>query len=93
MDTFYNLLVKEALEDDTVTSKPAPPPADEAPIERLYGAIRRLSEIDRGVILLYLEEKSYREIAEITGTNANNVGVRIKRIKERLRRILDGQVD
>ena len=72
---------------------PAPPPADEAPIERLYGAIRRLSEIDRGVILLYLEEKSYREIAEITGTNANNIGVRIKRIKERLGRILDGQVD
>ena len=71
----------------------APPPAEEAPIERLYAAIRQLSEIDRGVILLYLEEKSYREIAEITGTNANNVGVRIKRIKERLRRILDGQVD
>ena len=61
--------------------------ADE-PVRRLYAAIRQLSEIDRGVILLHLEEKSHQEIAAITGTNANNVGVRIHRIKERLRRLL-----
>jgi len=55
----------------------------------LYGAIRQLSAVDRAVILLYLDEKSYREIGEIIGTNPNNVGVRINRIKERLRRLLD----
>ena len=55
----------------------------------LYKAIKQLSEIDRGVILLYLEEKSYQEIGDIMGTNANNIGVRIKRIKERLRKILE----
>lgn len=60
--------------------------ADES-INKLYAAIKQLSEVDRGVILLYLEEKSYQEIAEITGTNANNIGVRINRIKERLRRL------
>lgn len=49
----------------------------------LYSAIKKLSEIDRAVILLYLEEKSYQEIAQITGTNTNKIGVRIKRIKER----------
>jgi RNA polymerase sigma-70 factor (ECF subfamily) len=58
---------------------------------QLYAAIRQLSEVDRAVILLYLEEKSYQEIADIIGTNPNNIGVRIKRIKERLRRILDGK--
>lgn len=58
-------------------------------LNQLYDAIRQLSEIDRGVIMLYLEEKSYQEIAEITGTNANNIGVRIKRIKERLKKILN----
>ncbi len=58
-------------------------------INRLYDAIRHLSEIDRAVILLYLEEKSYQEIADITGTNANNVGVRIKRIKDRLNKLLN----
>jgi RNA polymerase sigma-70 factor (ECF subfamily) len=65
---------------------------DEA-LNQLYHAIRQLSEIDRGVILLYLEEKSYQEIAEITGTNANNIGVRIKRIKQRLRKLLDGKIN
>ncbi len=57
-------------------------------LNQLYDAIRQLSEIDRGVIMLYLEEKSYQEIAEIIGTNHNNIGVRIKRIKERLKKIL-----
>jgi RNA polymerase sigma-70 factor (ECF subfamily) len=58
-------------------------------LNQLYNAIRQLSEIDRGVIMLYLEEKSYQEIAEIIGTNPNNIGVRIKRIKERLKKILN----
>ena len=66
--------------------------SDEA-LNHLYDAIKRLSEVDRGVILLYLEEKSYKEIAEITGTNPNNIGVRIKRIKEKLKKILDGKVN
>jgi RNA polymerase sigma-70 factor (ECF subfamily) len=60
-------------------------------LEELYRAIRQLSEVDRAVILLHLDEKSYREIAGIMGTNANNVGVRITRIRERLRRLLDEQ--
>ena len=62
--------------------------ADES-LNELYDAIKQLSEIDRGVIMLYLEDKSYQEIADITGTNANNIGVRIKRIKERLKKILN----
>lgn len=66
--------------------------ADES-LDQLYRAIRQLSEVDRAVILLYLEEKSYQEIADIIGTNPNNIGVRIKRIKERLKKILDGKVN
>ena len=62
---------------------------DEQSIDQLYRAIRQLSEIDRGVILLYLEEKTYQEIAEIIGSNANNIGVRVKRIKQRLNKILN----
>lgn len=62
-------------------------------LNQLYSAIRKLSEVDRGVILLYLEEKSYQEIADIIGTNPNNIGVRIKRIKERLKKLLDGKVN
>ena len=58
-------------------------------LNQLYVAIRHLSEVDRALILLYLEEKSYQEIADILGTNANNIGVRVNRIKERLKKILD----
>lgn len=58
-------------------------------LNHLYNAIKQLSEIDRGVIMLYLEEKSYQEIAHILGTNANNIGVRITRIKDKLKKILN----
>jgi RNA polymerase sigma-70 factor (ECF subfamily) len=66
---------------------------EEESLNKLYIAIKQLSEIDRAVILLYLEEKSYIEIATIIGTNANNIGVRIKRIKERLKKLLDGKIN
>jgi RNA polymerase sigma-70 factor, ECF subfamily len=59
----------------------------------LYDAIRQLTEIDRAVILLYLEEKPNKEIAEIIGTTPNNIGVRINRIKERLKKLLNGKVN
>lgn len=63
------------------------------PLNLLYDAIRKLSEIDRAVIMLYLEEKSYQEIADIIGTNQNNIGVRVQRIKMRLKKILDGKIN
>jgi RNA polymerase sigma-70 factor (ECF subfamily) len=64
---------------------------DDEPLNQLYVAIRHLSEVDRALIILYLEEKSHQEIADILGTNANNIGVRVNRIKERLKKLLDGK--
>ncbi len=62
-------------------------------LNTLYKAIKQLAEIDRALILLYLEEKSYVEMAEIIGTDPNNIGVRIKRIKQRLKKILHGKIN
>jgi len=62
--------------------------ADES-LNQLYSAIRKLSELDRGIIMLYLEERPYQEIAEIIGTTANNIGVRVNRIKEKLKKLLN----
>lgn len=59
----------------------------------LYEAIKHLSDVDKAVILLYLEEKPNKEIAEIIGTTANNIGVRVSRIKERLKKLLDGKIN
>lgn len=58
-------------------------------LNQLYVAIRQLSEVDRALIILYLEENSYQEIADVLGTNANNIGVRVNRIKERLKKLCD----
>ncbi|GAB2777723.1 sigma-70 family RNA polymerase sigma factor [Rhabdobacter roseus] len=62
-------------------------------LNQLYVAIRLLSEVDRALILLYLEEKSYQEMADILDTNANNIAVRVSRIKERLKKILHGKIN
>lgn len=86
----HQYFASDALPDEAMEESHAF--ADES-LNQLYDAIKQLSEVDRGVILLYLEEKSYQEIADIMGTNANNIGVRITRIKERLKRILDGRAN
>ena len=52
----------------------------------LLQAISNLNEIDKSIMLLYLEEKSYDEIAEILGISKSNVGVRINRAKELLKK-------
>lgn len=51
----------------------------------LQGFIDELKEIDKAIILLYLDDKSHREIAEITGFTETNVATKINRIKEKLR--------
>ena len=57
-------------------------------INRLYKAIAKLKESDRAVILLYLEENSYFEIAEILGISEKNVSVKLVRLKKKLEKIL-----
>lgn len=55
----------------------------------LLQAIYNLNEIDKSIMLLYLEEKSYDEISEIIGISKSNVGVRINRAKELLKQNLN----
>jgi RNA polymerase sigma-70 factor (ECF subfamily) len=55
----------------------------------LLNAIYKLDEIDRSIMLLYLDEKSYDEISEIIGISKSNVGVRINRAKESLKQNIE----
>lgn len=57
-------------------------------IQLLLNAIYDLDEIDKSILLLYLEEKSYDEIAKIMGFTKSNVGVRINRAKKLLKQNL-----
>ena len=56
----------------------------------LLEAIQQLNDVDKSIMLLYLEEYSYEQIAEITGISSVNVGVRISRAKKQLKTILNG---
>jgi len=56
--------------------------------ERLFDAIRTLNQTERAIIALFLEGFNYKEIGEITGITENYVGVKINRIKEKLKIIL-----
>ena len=55
----------------------------------LYMAIDQLGPIDKAIALLYLEQKSYQEIENILGMKKNNIGVRISRIKDKLKKIFE----
>lgn len=59
-------------------------------IEQLYSGIRKLKESDRAIILLYLEDKSYKEMSEILGITVSNVGVKVNRLKDKLKQMING---
>ena len=52
----------------------------------LRQALDKLNLLDKGIIMLYLENKSYAEIAEIVGISETNVGTKMSRIKEKLKK-------
>ena len=54
----------------------------------LSRAIKELTEIEKAIILLYLDEKRYEEISDIIGISISNVGVRLNRIKNKLSEII-----
>ncbi len=58
-------------------------------LKLLYASIEQLSDVEKSIVLLFLEDKPYDEIAEITGISANYVAVKMNRIKEKLRKLLN----
>jgi|SRR6185437_3820559 len=54
-------------------------------ITLLYKAVHTLSDIDKAITLLYLEDKSYEEMAAITGLTKTNISVRLVRIRKQLK--------
>ncbi len=58
-------------------------------LKLLYRAISKLNRIDKAIILLWLEEKNYEEIASIMGTSKTNVSVKLVRIKRKLEEMVN----
>lgn len=55
----------------------------------MYGAVKKLNDIDKALVFLYLENKNYKEIATTLGITEVNSRVKMNRIKEKLRIILN----
>ena len=55
-------------------------------LREMYSLISGLDKLDKAIILMWLDERSYDEIAEVTGFTRNNVATRLHRIKSRLAR-------
>lgn len=53
-------------------------------LERLYAAIERLDDADRALVVLYLDERSYTEMAEVLGITESHVGVKLHRIRKQM---------
>ena len=59
----------------------------EARLKELYTLINQLGKLERALILLWLEERNYQEMADILGISKVNVGVKLNRIREKLKRM------
>ena len=57
-------------------------------IKLLHTAVSQLTGVEKSIILLYLENKKYEEIAEITGITQNYVRVKMNRIKKKLKKLM-----
>jgi RNA polymerase sigma-70 factor (ECF subfamily) len=57
-------------------------------IKLLHKAVAQLTGVEKSIILLYLENKKYEEIAEITGITQNYVRVKMNRVKKKLKKLM-----
>ena len=64
----------------------------EEQIKSLHKAVNNLTGIEKSIVLLFLENKKYEEIAEITGITQNYVRVKMNRIKKKLKKLMDTEI-
>ncbi|MES2796856.1 MAG: RNA polymerase sigma factor [Bacteroidota bacterium] len=55
---------------------------------KMHEAILQLTEIERAIIFLYFEEKTYEEMAELLGIRTSHLGVKLNRIKQKISKIV-----
>ena len=65
----------------------------EEEIKTLHRAVTQLTGIEKSIVLLFLENKKYEEIAEITGITQNYVRVKMNRIKKKLKKFMEIEED
>lgn len=56
-------------------------------LQQLYSAIEQLNEVEKAIVILYMEDHSYEEMEEILGISSGTLRVKMNRVKEKLRHI------
>ena len=80
----YNRTMAEL--DEAIHQIPAPAPESDDEWQILYWAIEQLSPIEKAIVVLYLEDHSYQEMGDIMGISPSNIGFKLSKIKEKLRK-------
>lgn len=60
---------------------------EEEQLQQLYNAIGQLNEVEKAIVMLYMEDRSYDEMEEILGIGQGNLRVKMNRIREKLRQL------
>ncbi len=63
--------------------------AEEQKLKLMYASVKQLNDIEKALVFLYLEDKSYREIADTLGITEINARVKMNRVKTKLKKILN----
>ena len=78
----------QLLDPDAPYAAPPPDGPDADNLALLYQAIERLTDVEKAFVLLYLEDRSYEEMADILGITQNHVRVKMHRVQDKLRQQL-----
>lgn len=60
---------------------------EEEKLKLLYRSIEQLNQVEKAIIMLYMEDKTYEEMEDILGMSQGNLRVKMKRIKDKLREL------
>ena len=75
-----DLLFDQRIEEAVLSEK-------EDRLGQLYNAIRQLNEIEKAIVMLYMEERTYAEMEEVMGISEATLRVKMNRIREKLRQL------
>jgi len=56
-------------------------------LQQMYMAIEHLNQVEKAIVMLYMEDRSYEDMEEILGISQGNLRVKMNRIKEKLSKL------
>jgi RNA polymerase sigma factor (sigma-70 family) len=79
----------ESYEPDTLPQQVADTASveEDEKLQQLYKAIEQLNQVEKAIVMLYMEDKTYEEMEDILGINQGTLRVKMNRVKDKLRQL------